>query len=73
MAGKTRHRSKKTAGQISLTFADSPMQLTGWTVTDAQGRQTRVKLVGLERASGLAGSLFVLKDPRPKNVGRGKV
>lgn len=68
-----RDGSKKTAGQISLTFKDGPMQLTGWTVTDAQGRGTRVQLLGLERASGLDGALFVLKDPRPKNVGRGKV
>lgn len=64
---------RQTAGQIALTFRDNPLTLVGWTVTDAQNRQTRVQLQGLERASGLASSLFVLKDPRPKNVGRGKV
>lgn len=64
---------KETAGQITLTFTDSPLALAGWTVTDAQSRPTRVQLVGLERASGLDRSLFVLKDPRPKNPGRGKV
>jgi hypothetical protein len=32
-----------------------------------------VQLIGLERAHGLDRSLFVLKDPRQKNVGRGKV
>ena len=64
---------KQTAGSITLTFTDNPLALAGWTVTDAQNRPTRIQLVGLERASGLAGSLFVLKDPRPKNVGRGKV
>lgn len=68
-----RDGKKQTAGQITLTFTDAPLALAGWTVTDAQGRQTRVQLQGLERASGLASSLFVLKDPRPKNVGRGKV
>lgn len=68
-----RDGKKQTAGQITLTFTDTPLALAGWTVTDAQGRQTRVQLQGLERASGLASSLFVLKDPRPKNVGRGKV
>jgi hypothetical protein len=31
-----------------------------------------VQLQGLQRASGLDRSLFVLKDPRPKNPGRGK-
>jgi outer membrane lipoprotein-sorting protein len=68
-----RDGKKETAGQISLTFRDNPMALVGWTVTDAQGRPTQVQLRGLERASGLDRSLFVLKDPRPKNVGRGKV
>jgi len=64
---------KETAGSITLSFTDSPLALAGWTVTDVQGRPTRVQLVSLERTSGLAKSLFVLKDPRPKNVGRGKV
>lgn len=68
-----RDGKKETAGQIALTFADAPLALTGWTVTDAQGRPTRVQLQGLQRAAGLDKSLFVLKDPRPKNPGRGKV
>ena len=68
-----RDGKKQTAGQIALSFTDRPLALAGWTVTDAQGRPTRVQLLDLQRASGLAGSLFVLKDPRPKNVGRGKV
>jgi len=68
-----RDGGKKTAGQITLTFRDDPIELLGWTVLDAQGRQTRVQLQDLERTTGLAASLFELKDPRPKNVGRGKV
>jgi outer membrane lipoprotein-sorting protein len=68
-----RDGGKETAGQITLTFRDNPMTLAGWTVLDAQGRSTQVTISGLERASGLASSLFVLKDPRPKNVGRGKM
>lgn len=68
-----RDGKKETAGQITLTFTDSPLALSGWTVTDAQNRPTRIQLIGLQRASGLDRSLFVLKDPRPKNVGRGKV
>lgn len=64
-----RDGEKKTAGQITLTFTDQPLALKGWTVTDAQGRPTRVQLVELNRASGLDGSLFRLKDPRPQ-VGR---
>jgi outer membrane lipoprotein-sorting protein len=68
-----RDGKKETAGQITLTFTDAPLALAGWTVTDAQSRSTRVELRGLERAAGLDRSLFVLKDPRPKNPGRGKV
>jgi len=68
-----RDGKKETAGQITLTFTDTPLALAGWTVTDAQQRPTQVKLVDLQRASGLDRSLFVLKDPRPKNPGRGKV
>lgn len=64
---------KQTGGQITLTFRDSPLALSGWTVTDAQGRPTQVQLQGFQRASGLDKSLFVLKDPRPSNLGRGKV
>jgi outer membrane lipoprotein-sorting protein len=60
-----RDGKKKTAGQLALTFADSPMQLTAWAITDAQGRTTRVKLQGLQRTSGLDGALFTPKDPRP--------
>ena len=68
-----RDGKKQTAGQITLSFTEGPLTLAGWTVTDAQGRGTRVQLEGLARASGLSPALFVLKDPRPKNVGRGKM
>lgn len=68
-----RDGAKRTAGQITLNFRDAPLTLVGWTITDAQNRQTRVQLQNLQPSPGLASSLFVLKDPRPKNVGRGKV
>lgn len=55
---------KKTAGQLALTFTESPLQLTNWAVTDAQGRTTRIRLIGLEHATGLDKALFTPKDPR---------
>jgi outer membrane lipoprotein-sorting protein len=64
---------RQADGQITLTFSDKPLTLVGWTITDPQGQSTRIRLTGFGRTSGLASSLFVLKDPRPKNVGRGKV
>jgi outer membrane lipoprotein-sorting protein len=68
-----RDGEKKTAGEITLTFRDGPLALDGWSVTDAQGRVVRVQLSGLARAEGLDPGLFELKDPRPKNPGRGKM
>ncbi|HEX5379260.1 MAG TPA: outer-membrane lipoprotein carrier protein LolA [Phenylobacterium sp.] len=64
---------KEAEGQITLSFADDPLVLTGWTVSDAQGQSTRIRLDGLQRTSGLASSLFVLNDPRPKNPGRARM
>jgi outer membrane lipoprotein-sorting protein len=56
---------RRSSGLLALTFTESPLQLASWAVTDAQGRTTRVKLIGLARTSGLDGALFVPKDPRP--------
>jgi outer membrane lipoprotein-sorting protein len=55
---------KQTAGQIALIFRDDPLELAGWTVTDAQRRATRVQLSGLSPAPSLEASLFNLRDPR---------
>lgn len=63
---------KQTAGQIALTFRDSPLTLAAWAVTDAQRRTTRVQLAGLAPVSQLQASLFVLRDPR-HGAGRGKL
>jgi len=68
-----RDGKKATAGQIAMTFTNAPIALASWAITDAQGRTTRVQISGLQATSGLDPSLFVLKDPRPKNVGRGKL
>jgi outer membrane lipoprotein-sorting protein len=68
-----RDGDKKTAGQLTLGFSDNPLTLSGWTVTDAQSRATQVELTGLQSITGFDPSLFVLKDPRPKNVGRAKM
>jgi outer membrane lipoprotein-sorting protein len=64
-----RDGKKETAGQIVLTFTDNPVSLVAWSVTDAQGRTTQVRITGLERTTGLDPALFVLKDPRPRTPG----
>jgi outer membrane lipoprotein-sorting protein len=68
-----RDGKKETAGQIALSFTDNPMALVGWTVTDAQGRGTQVRISGLQRASGLDPALFVLKNPHPTKPDPGRM
>jgi outer membrane lipoprotein-sorting protein len=67
-----RDGGKQAEGQIILSFSDAPLTLVGWTVSDAQGQATRIRLTGLQPARGLPPSLFVLKDPRPKAPGRAR-
>ena len=59
---------RQTLGRISLDFS-SASALTGWTVTDVKGGETRVRLVDFEKTSGLDPKLFVLTDPR-RRVGK---
>lgn len=66
-----RDSTRKAAGQIALAFADGPLRLTGWTVTDAQSRPTHVKLSGLAPSKN-PNALFVLTDPR-QGAGRARM
>ncbi len=50
-------------GSVILAFAGNPLRLQEWTITDAQGSRTRTQLTTLTPASGLAASLFQLRDP----------
>ena len=59
---------KETRGRIELNFSNAP-DLIGWTVTDAKGAETRVRLVDFEKTAGLDPKLFVLNDPR-RRVGK---
>ncbi len=56
---------KKAEGRIVLDFADTPVALTGWALTDAQGRTVRVRLVGLVPAAPRERKFFELHDPSP--------
>jgi hypothetical protein len=73
------HRSGGTVRYISVSpwqqaiMAAGVTALAGWTVTDAQGRSTRVELKDFRKVSGLPASLFIIKDPRPQAPGRGKM
>lgn len=57
------------AGQIILTFHTDPIRLAGWTLTDAEGQTTQVRLSSLAAAPGLNPSLFTppsYYDRRPR-------
>ena len=62
----------QTRGWITLTFANGPMRLTEWTVSDAQGARTRVQIAALTPVAALDDGFFVLKNPlrKPSAVGR---
>ena len=68
-----RDGGKRAAGQITLSFTETPMSLVGWSVTDAQGRATQVRISGLQRTAGLDPALFVLKDSRRKTPDPGRM
>lgn len=63
---------KQARGWITLTFADDPLRLTEWTVTDAQGARTRVQVSGLQAVGGLDPGLFELNNPLRKPVRAGR-
>lgn len=58
-----RDSAKPNEGSVILAFAGNPLRLQEWTITDAQGGRTRTQLATLQPASGLAASLFQLRDP----------
>lgn len=63
-----RDRNRPNDGSVVLAFAGNPVRLQEWTIRDAQGGSTRTQLTTLQPASGLAASLFQLRDPtqRPR-------
>jgi outer membrane lipoprotein-sorting protein len=51
-------------GSVTLTFAEQPIELRRWSVTDAQGQVTRILLDGLETGKQLDPQLFNWRDPK---------
>lgn len=54
-------------GQITLSFSDQPVALKQWSIVDAQGGRTTVRIEGLEPTSGLDPALF--RQPNPERPG----
>lgn len=62
-------------GTITLAFAEQPsapagLQLTGWTVLDAQGNRSAVTLSNPHFNGPVSDRMFLWRDPRPQNHGR---
>jgi outer membrane lipoprotein-sorting protein len=58
---------KEAAGRITLNFSNDPIALRGWSVIDAQGRETKVTLGALTPAADLDPNLFTIQDDRARS------
>ena len=64
-----RDTTGRAEGRIILYFNANPISLRGWTVIDAQGQQTQIRVLDLQ-AADLDPDLFVLRDPRQGRAAR---
>tara|TARA_Y100001001_G_scaffold160803_1_gene184109 strand:- start:330 stop:971 length:642 start_codon:yes stop_codon:yes gene_type:complete len=56
-------REDPAAGSLTLNFNRSPFQIVGWTVKDAQGLRTDIRLNDIETGMKLDRTLFFYHDP----------
>ncbi|ESQ90569.1 cell envelope biogenesis protein LolA [Asticcacaulis sp. AC460] len=66
---KARDRRKQVEGNIALVFdqaGNGQLSLREWTVTDAQGKATKVHLTSFNRGGGFRSDLFVLNKSQLK-------
>jgi outer membrane lipoprotein-sorting protein len=59
-----RRREAPSEGNLVLVFAEEPMELRQWVVTDAQGQQTRVTLTEIQTGVRFDPLIFAFNDPR---------
>jgi outer membrane lipoprotein-sorting protein len=59
-----RRREAPSEGNLQLVFAEEPMELRQWVVTDAQGQQTRVTLTEIQTGLRFDPLIFAFNDPR---------
>ena len=50
-------------GSLTLTLNASPLALTGWSVVDAQGRETRIRISSVQLGGSFDQALFAFTDP----------
>jgi outer membrane lipoprotein-sorting protein len=54
-------------GSLTLVFADAPLALRQWAVTDAQRQETRVSLFSIQLGGDFPARMFEFNDPRLPN------
>ncbi len=50
-------------GSLTLTLNADPLALTGWSVVDAQGRETRIRISSVQLGGNFDQGLFAFSDP----------
>jgi outer membrane lipoprotein-sorting protein len=60
-----REAKKKNEGQIAIDFSDSPLALSGWTITDPQGGATKVTLSEFGPSGAKPNGFFELAPTTP--------
>jgi outer membrane lipoprotein-sorting protein len=56
--------SEPDAGSVDLIFADQPLELRQWTITDAAGKQARIGLFDVRIGGDLPNELFATPRTR---------
>jgi outer membrane lipoprotein-sorting protein len=57
-------------GSVTIAFADQPIELRGWRLTDGQGQTTDVTFSNWKFGMSLASSLFHFEEPHSGKRGR---
>lgn len=52
------------AGSVELVFAEDPLQLRQWTITDAQGKEVLIRLESVSYGASMANELFATPRTR---------
>jgi outer membrane lipoprotein-sorting protein len=68
----TMHQTDKPdAGSASLTFADDPLELRQWKITDSQGTEVEIALQNAEFGGALSNDLFATPKTRRQTGSNG--
>lgn len=62
----TQRAASPEDGSLTLIFADNPLALRQWAVTDAQREETRVSLFSIQLGGSFDPRMFEFNDPRLK-------